>query len=522
MQKIKIFTSDYFMKKNILSVKLISFFGLSIIILLVLTNCSKNEKLDDGGLRIGWAMEDITPDDPVLLYGQYYERISKYVQSPLKVTALAIESGDKTGNKEQAIMVSMDVALTWIELQDSLKIIVKDKIPDFDVNKLFLNATHTHSAPKPEVTGKYGTLLLEKLSKVVVAAWNNRKPGGISRELQYVVVGHNRRVEYADGSTEMYGSTDREDFMGLEGPEDSGVEMLFCWDLNKKLTGIIMNVTCPAQVTEAKYYVSSDYWGEVRKQLKQRFPGNVYVLPQIGAAGDIAPRDLIQGYKSGEPNMWDIPGIIEIGERLGHAVENAYPDAKNTIQTSVVFKHAVKNIDLPARIYSEEEYKKALAIIKKIRSKEPGNPNSPATTWNRFLKVVKDNEEIKEYGPWDNKVSDFGLVKKQEALVEKYLTQKDHPFCNVEIHVIRLGDVAFASNPFELFVDYGFRIKGRSKAKQTFLIELSSGDYRYLPTKRAVEGNGYRGYSAMVNNVGPDGGQILVNETVALINSMWE
>ena len=522
MGKTNVQPSIFFIRVNINVLKRLLFSGLLILMLFALTNCTHEQKLKDGGLRIGWAMKDITPDGPVSLYGQYYERISTYVQSPLKVTALAIESSDKTGNKEQAIMVSMDVALIWIELQDSLKKIVKDEIPDFDVNKLFLNATHTHSAPKPEVSGKYGTLLLEKLSKVVVAAWNNRKPGGISRELQYVVVGHNRRVEYADGSTEMYGSTDREDFMGLEGPEDSGVEMLFCWDLNKKLTGIIMNVTCPAQVTEAKYYVSSDYWGEVRKQLKQRFPGKVYVLPQIGAAGDIAPRDLTRGYKSGEPNMWDVPGIIEIGKRLGHAVEDAYPDAKNTIKTSVIFKHAVESIDLPARIYSEKEYKKALAIVKKIRSKEPGDPNSPESAWNRFLNVIKNNEEIKEYGPWDNKVSDFGFVKKQEALVEKYLTQKDHPICNVEIHVIRLGDVAFASNPFELFVDYGFRIKGRSKAKQTFLIELSSGDWRYLPTKRAVEGKGYRGYSAMVNNVGPDGGQILVNETVALINSMWE
>lgn len=89
----------------------------------------------------------------------------------------------------------------------------------------------------------------------------------------------------------------------------------------------------------------------------------------------------------------------------------------------------------------------------------------------------------------------------------------------MELHVIRLGEVAFASNPFELYVDYGFRITGRSKSKQTFVIQLSCDHGEYLPTKKAIPGGGY---SAMVTRVGHIGGQVLVNETVNLINAMWE
>jgi len=505
--------------KKIFTLRCLYCSELSVVLLAILAGCTTNEKLEDGGLRIGWAMEDVTPEGPVSLQGQYYERISEYVQSPLKATALAIESVGKNGEKEQAIMISLDVARFSDSLQDSLKSILEGKIPGFDTQKLFLNAIHTHSSFDTGIKSKHRKMLMDKLSKVAIAAWNNRKPGGISRELRYAVVGgHNRRVEYADGTTEMYGSTDSEDFLGLEGPEDNGVDMLFCWDLNKKLTGIVMNVSCPAQVTEAKYYVSADYWSEVRKHIAEKYPGNVYVLAQIGAAGDIAPRDLPRGYKSGEPNMWDVPGIVEIGKRLGHAIDDAYPK----VQTKVVFKHDVKNINLPTRKYSEKEYKKAQAIVKEIRSKEPNDPNSPETAWNRFLKEIKENEKVKEYGPWDNKLSDFGIVKKQEALMKQYEEQDQHPFYPVELHVIRLGDVAFATNPFELFVDYGFRITGRSKAKQTFIVQLSSGEHGgYLPTQRAIEGEG-RGYSALVNIVGPEGGQVLVDETVTHINSMWE
>ena len=177
--------------------------------------------IKDESLQIGWAIENITPDGPTSLYGQYYERISEYVESPLTVTVCAIESIDENGVKEQAIMVSMDLLCPLKHLQEKLKNEVRELIPDFDVRKLFLNATHTHSAPYPDVESDYGKLLLQKLIQGVVIAWNQRTPAGISSAYGYAVVGHNRRVQYADGTTKMYGDTGRTDFIGLEGSADS-------------------------------------------------------------------------------------------------------------------------------------------------------------------------------------------------------------------------------------------------------------------------------------------------------------
>jgi hypothetical protein len=501
------------------TLKSITIFILTVVISIVLTNCSGNEKLKDGGLLIGWAIEDITPAGPASLYGQYYDRISTYVQSPLKVTACAIESTDEKGNKEQAVMVSFDLTQFGRSFQDTLKILVKQQIPDFNVRKLFLNTTHTHSAPNPNLAGEYRKLLLDRACKSIITAWNNRKPAGISRSLGYAIVGHNRRVQYANGTTEMYGRTDRKDFIGIEGPTNSGVEMLFCWDLKKNLTGIIMNVSCPAQVTEAKYYVSADYWSEVRKHLKEKFSGNVFVLPQCGAAGDISPRDLPRGYKSGEPNMWDIPGIVEIGRRLGLVIDAAYPDARNSIQTEVVFKHLVEDINLPTRRVSKEEYENAQKIVNEIRSREPADKNSPNTAWNRFIKEMKDNEKIKEYGPWDSKTSDYGWLKPMEAVLRQYQNQDKDTTYSMELHVIRLNDVAIATNPFELYTDYGSRIRGRCEARQTFIIQLCGDAAGYLPIARALPGGGY---SAMANRIGPEGGDILVDKTVDLINTLWK
>ena len=56
----------------------------------------------------------------------------------------------------------------------------------------------------------------------------------------------------------------------------------------------------------------------------------------------ISPRDLPRAYRSGEPNMWDIPGIVEIGRRLAKVIDEAYPDARDSIQTKTIFKHYLK------------------------------------------------------------------------------------------------------------------------------------------------------------------------------------
>ncbi|MHC4707480.1 MAG: hypothetical protein ACYS8I_10395, partial [Planctomycetota bacterium] len=89
----------------------------------------------------------------------------------------------------------------------------------------------------------------------------------------------------------------------------------------------------------------------------------------------------------------------------------------------------------------------------------------------------------------------------------------------IEFHVIRLGDIALATNPFELYLDYGIRIKARSKAVLTFVVQLSCQESGYLPTEKAIRGGGY---SADKFIVGPQGGRVLVDETVKRINAMWD
>ena len=95
----------------------------------------------------------------------------------------------------------------------------------------------------------------------------------------------------------------------------------------------------------------------------------------------------------------------------------------------------------------------------------------------------------------------------------------------MELHVIRLGDIAFASNQFELFIDYMHRIQGRSPFTQTFLIQLAAQpgirNGSYLATARAAHNVGYSA-TMYCNIVSPEGGQQLVEETVKELKKLYE
>ena len=55
-------------------------------------------------LKIGWSEKSITPDKKIGLDGQFYERVSEGVETPITVTAWAVES-----DGEQLVICSGDL-----------------------------------------------------------------------------------------------------------------------------------------------------------------------------------------------------------------------------------------------------------------------------------------------------------------------------------------------------------------------------------------------------------------------------
>lgn len=456
--------------------------------------------LPAGTLAVGAATISITPDKPVPLMGQMGLRVSKTVESPVTAAALALESrhGDKV--LDQAIFVTCDLVVLRGGVTEKLRERTKDRLPGFDLRKLVVSATHTHSAPSMIDPGyevpkegvmqpsDYLEFLVDRLAEVVVKAWNLRKPGMVGWGLGHAVVAQNRRAVYADGHAQMYGKTDQAEFRGLEGGEDHGVEVLCFWGPDQKLIATAINVACPAQEAESNQAVNADYWHEVRTLLRARHGADLVVLGWIGAAGDQSPHLMYR--KAAEERMRKLRGLTrleELARRVDRAWEEAYEGACKERCADVVLSHTARTISLPPRIITAEEYASAKAQVEKY-SKSPRSQG-----WTRWHQRVIDRYE-----------------KQQSGHTEPYAT---------ELHVVRVGDVAITTNTFELFTDYGVQIKARSPALQTFVIQLA-GEGTYLPTERAVRGGGYSAVPQS-NSVGPEGGQVLVEQTVDALRGLW-
>lgn len=450
--------------------------------------------------RFSAASVNITPDKPVGLDGQRNARISKTPETPINATALALESRD--GNKvvDQAIIVSCDLVAIRDGILQKVRAKVEPRLKDFDARKLFLSATHTHTAP---VTlegrynlpkdilqpAEYAEWLTTRVADVVVEAWQKRAPGKVGWGQGQAVVAQNRRTVYADGSAAMYGKTDSDKFRGVEGYEDHNLEALFFWDAQDKLVATAINVPCPAQEVGGQSRIHADFWHPVREQLRARHGAALQVIAWNGAGGDVTSR-LMYG-TAADTRMRKLRGGLSRLDEVARRIVNGWTEAHDAAQAdkhaSPVLRHVVRDLNLPLRVVTETEAADARKEAEKFAK-------DPAQRWN-----YNWNQSV---------VTRHELQKTGEPGAQK-----------MELHALRLGDVAIASNEFELFTDYGVQMKARSPAVQTFVIQLA-GSGGYLPTERAVRGGGY---SAVIQSsrVGPHGGQALVEHTVAALKELW-
>ena len=84
-------------------------------------------------LKTGWAEVSITPEKRIALAGQFAERISEYVETPVTATALAVESGG-----EQMVICSCDLVSIGENLLQAVRERVRSAVPDLDTGKCSL------------------------------------------------------------------------------------------------------------------------------------------------------------------------------------------------------------------------------------------------------------------------------------------------------------------------------------------------------------------------------------------------
>lgn len=481
-------------------------------------NCPKYIADEVNGLnriRIGWSSEFITPDKPVLLAGQFYERVADQVRDPIMATAMAVESAD---GHEQLVWVSCDLLHTVPHILDEVRAAVRRTMHDLDPERIVINATHIHTGPfmgefgiKPHFGYRfdhshvmkyedYCRFAVERIVKAVAECWRTRTSGSIGFGESDAVLSHNRMVRYGNGTGAMYGRVDTPDFVGFGGPEDHRVDAMFTWDEHGELSGIVLNAACTAQFMEHQSCITADLYGEVRKLIRHRYGELVHVLSLVGAAGDLSPLDLLRS--KDRKNVDREAKMKQAARRLLAAIEEALDTAQHNVSLEPAFIHKVKPIELPLRPVSKSDGEAAAAKWRSFQAEMDDAPDPTA-----YFQSLGMTRQVEAYEWW--------------AIQNRHRQLQQAAYYTMELHAIRLENTALVTNPFELYTEYGLMIKGRSAAQRTYIAQLACGHGGYLPTAAAIAAGGYSTY-VFSGLVGEEGGRMLVEHTVAEIEALWK
>jgi hypothetical protein len=498
----------------------------------------------NGNLLIGWGRTDYSTTEQVVIPGQMYMRVSEGIMDPLYATALCIDGG---AGEDLFIFCSCDLGNFPSHIVEEVLDKVAELKPEIPRDRIILNCTHTHTVPAIYATPEYsedgrklypGTesrkFTVQKIAEAIREAYENRKPGGYAFGYGYAVVAQSRRSTYSEdmsvydknpvspnGHAIMYGRTNRPEFIGYEAGADHFLNALYTVDETGKLTGIVVNVPCPSQTSETFSVLSADYWGDVRKQAAEAFGPDVYILPQCAAAGDLSPRILhyCDAQKRRFKLKYDLDVEITVGardhnkaigerydiaERIIAGLKEIYGWAKKDLRYSAPVRVRKLDLELSARLVTEEECRWCEKNLEKMKNDLPSPEN---VTPEEYMKIKTQYDSIYNRNKW---------------IPEKYKAQHEGDTRPSKVFTVALGEIAFATNRYELYMDYMHRIQARSPFLQTFVVQLSGDDYgHYLATERGVKN---RGYSASLfdNQVSPEGGQQLVEATLTSLNELYE
>ncbi|MDO5113243.1 MAG: hypothetical protein Q4E67_02600 [Planctomycetia bacterium] len=482
--------------------------------ILILPGITAGEEARAPGFYVGAAKCDITPDRPVPLAGQFHTRISQGIDNPVMANVVAMEWVNAEGKSDYAIWVGIDTVSIRYEFNQTIRKAFREKFPQLDETKLILSATHTHSAPGliaddyyrinqegVMLPSEYIQFMVGKMIPAIEQAWEGRTAGKYAYGMDFAVVAYNRRAIYADGRAVMYGNTNDPNFRAMEGMEDHDVGCMFFWNAEDKLIAMMVNVACPSQENEGSMRIDADFWHPVRTMLQKKHGEDLVVLGLCGAAGDMSPH--IRYRVAAEERMRALRKLSrteELGRRIVGAVESTLEVVEGTRETPSVLKSLYAEIDLPERKITEQDYQHAVSEAQRLE------------------KIAAEAKDGGAGGPYTQAKWHRRIAHRWDKLAEN--PNPMYPTC---IHVVRIGDTVWCTNQFELYTDFGVQMKARSASKQTFVVQLSDGligGGTYLPSERAMRGGGY-GAVIQSNMVGAEGGQILVEKTLELVNQLF-
>ena len=395
-------------------------------------------------LLLGVARRIITPPIGTPLAGYAPDVFAKEVNDDLTATVFCFEQDGK-----RALLASITVLSIATSICDSIRALIEEKfgIPKTSV---ILHTIHNHSGPNTNISHGWGdtnteyieTILTPAIHEATAEALSNMKSVTMAITQGESLIGVNRRERMADNS------------IGLGqnpwGCFDPQMTVISFEDEENKPVANLIHYGCHGTAAGKNYEISRDWAGVMIDTLEAQSGAITAFLN--GPEGDVGPR-LTNGETTGLQN-------IGFAMRLG----------------AVAGQDAV-------RIYNQPKYRDVPKMT--VVSGQTMVPLAPR------IPLAQAKEKYEEFR--GHTINIRGRSERHyRMLIESY----DNGYEEVEGYpqeqtILRLGDLAIVTTPYELFSELGLRVKKHSPIPYTLLLSNTNGSESYYASESEICRGGY-------------------------------
>ncbi|MBM3499558.1 MAG: hypothetical protein FJX74_12935 [Armatimonadetes bacterium] len=433
-------------------------------------------------LTVGVARTCITPPLGTSLAGYFNDRKAVDVHDDLHVRALVVSDGAAT-----LALVTCDLICCPREVLDRAKELthLRTGIPPAQIT---VACTHTHTGPA--TTGLLGAVkeeaynewLAPRIADALQMAHRRLQPAvacwGVGSEPDEV---HNRRWHMRDGSVVMNPPVAGPDLVRPAGPIDPDVGVLAFERADGTPIAAVVNYALHYVGGGHGLEVSADYFPLVEAELNRMVDAHFPVLMTNGCCGDI------NNINFREPNP-------------PRPSRDPWAQARHVAR--VVAAEAV-------RVWEQSRRHPEVAVSAASRE----------TPVARRTSTRKELDEAARVAGMTAEEAGLTFVQWQMAR-EKLMVAKLPEVLPTLVSAGRVGEVAWAALPGEVFCEFGLAIKERSPFGQTMPIELANDYVGYVCTPEAIQQGGYETWLARSSMPTGEGGWALTEAAVELLKGL--
>ena len=397
-----------------------------------------------------------------------------------------------TDGKTAAVIAELDLCLITDEQAATMRRAIGNAV-GIPASAVRVTATHNHSAPVTgELTGAgwmfegldaiepYIAVVTEHLAGAARAAWAHLVPVTIGHGIGTSSLAVNRRVDTVDGGLRVGHN--------WSGPVDHSVRVARFDDVSGTPVATIVHYSAhPTIVAGGNQYINPEYPGMVRRIVEGSIGGSCLFLQ--GTPGDIG---------TVETFVDELEPYRRLGTMLGHDAAAVACRCASRARRQRVVETQDPSTWLA---FYEYEPKPASDETLRVASRTVMMPvradlGDPVALRRETLSRRAALHAALEAGAAPYEIRELRVQTKAMAMrAERAEALAGMDFYALEVHGIRIGELAFIGAPLEPFIGLGLGIVAGSPFAQTFVSGYTNGYRNYLPTIDEWARGGYESNS---------------------------